>query len=176
MSSKRNNKVHKMIQNSNKILKTNKKNSFLNSNSIAYFNQINIKNKNNKNNLNISHNHQNDFLNQLNKNNNDKNNNNKFVKIFKDDNNSKKIDSNAILKSHKISSSNNLNETSSSSYQQINYEEFPSIKINAFNDYFHNDNKFKGKIQFSSKKYFQKLNKFKNFRNKMEQSDYWKNK
>ena len=108
------------------------------------------------------------------KNNNDKNNNNKFVKIFKDDNNSKKIDSNAILKSHKISSSKNLNETSSSSYQQINNEEFPSIKINAFNEYFHNDNKFKGKIQFSSKKYFQKLNKFKNFRNKMEQSDYWK--
>ena len=80
MSPKRNNKVHKMIQNSNKILKTNKKNSFLNSNSIAYFNQINIKNKNNKNNLNISHNHQNDFLNQLNNKKNNKNNNNKKTK------------------------------------------------------------------------------------------------
>ena len=102
---------------------------------------------------------------------------NKFGKIFNDEyNNSKKIDSTEIVKSHQINrtSSNNLNETSSSSYQQIFYEELPNIKINAFNEYFKNNNKFKGKIQFSSKNYLKKLNKFKSFRNKMEQTDYWK--
>ena len=105
------------------------------------------------------------------------NNNDKFGKIFKDeDNNSKRIDSTEMIKYHKVNktSSNNLNETSASSYQQIYYEELPNIKINAFNEYFQNNNKFKGKIQFSSKKYFKKLNKFKSFRNKMEQTDYWK--
>jgi len=90
-SPKSNIKVHKMIQNSNKILGINKKNSYLNSKSIAYFNQINIKNKksshninnnnnnNQKNNLNNSLNNQNDLINQLilNTKNNNNNNQNK---------------------------------------------------------------------------------------------------